>query len=61
MTFGAYIIGERVYVRPLDVFGRITGKNAAGEWIVQCEMPMPMYVWEGSCEDLEPASAVTNG
>jgi hypothetical protein len=58
VVYGAYIIGDRVYVRALDVFGTITGFDPDRGWIVRCEHPMPEYVWEGSCEDLQPAREV---
>lgn len=39
-----FAIGRRVYVKDLDVFGRIRMRNA--EWIVLCEPPMTNYVYE---------------
>lgn len=37
-------IGRRVYVKDLDVFGRIRMRNA--KWVVLCEAPMTNYVYE---------------
>jgi hypothetical protein len=40
-------LGDRLYVKPLDVFGRVTGVRTTsgdGRWVtVQCEWPMPGY------------------
>lgn len=47
-------IGDRVYVKQLDVFGKVQGKTAAGEYEVQCEPPMPNYVWTGGSDWLRP-------
>jgi hypothetical protein len=39
-----FAIGKRVYVKDLDVFGRVRMRNA--EWVVLCESPMTNYVYE---------------
>lgn len=49
-------VGDRVYVRELDVFGKIATQVAPGVFDVVCEPPMPNYVWHGGEEWLRPAS-----
>lgn len=56
-------LGDRVYVRPLDVFGKLdsitpNSKLAAGKELCQvtCEFPMPDFIWLGAMDQLRPSS-----
>lgn len=55
MSGQPYAVGERVYIRELDVFGRIMTVESFGTYAVECEWPMPRYVWRGTVDRLQPA------
>lgn len=44
-------VGDRVYVRRLDVFGRVTSVELF-KYTVECESPLPGYIWDGDSTDL---------
>lgn len=55
----AYFLEEKVYVQALDVFGKvvaITYDKGAMTYGVECEMPLPDFMWYGTAEKLVPES-----
>lgn len=58
-----YVMDERVYVRELDVFGRVTQvvpnhPAFRGETMYQvtCEHPLPEFIWLGKADRLAKAN-----